>query len=577
MNVLRRFLILPTSDPDNIRRGRILNILVASIGLFSFLALLTALTYIFLGMQTWDSAGLIVIGSVITIIGNLIIYLINYWWSQQVAATIFLVFLTILFAFTDTPEQISGGRSLFYFAIPIIMASILLGPRSSFFFSALSGVVISVIAISIDHIPNVPAIIGFFVIAIVSWLSARSLEEALQELRLINANLDQVVIERTQELAQALERERIEAGRNQAILNSIADGVVVFDTQWNAILVNPALRGILEMPTELIVNKNFSDLIEHPRLSPKSRQLLYAMMQHDTQPPSFRVEWGKKTLSISAAQVYDNSKDGNSNIGTVTVFRDFTREAEVEKLKSTFVAIVSHELRTPLNAILGYAEMFTESVYGPMNDKQVNMALRIMKNTQRLLGLINDLLDQAQMEAGRLTIQMAPVRPADLLESMHSVMDQIAQEKGLKLTSEIDNGLPELLNGDGARLQQILVNLVNNAVKFTDEGTVNVRLFCPYENKWGIEISDTGAGIAEQELPKIFDTFHQVESGATRIHGGFGLGLSIVRQLVNLMGGEIRVHSKVDMGTTFLITLPLVVSAEVRKNGEIYESAGFDH
>ncbi len=194
------------------------------------------------------------------------------------------------------------------------------------------------------------------------------------------------MIERTQELAKSLERERIEAGRNQAILNSIADGVVVFDTKWNAILANPALRAMLELPTELIVNKNFRDLIEHPRLSPKSRHLLYAMMEHDTQPPSFRIEWEKKTLSISAAQVYDNSKDKHTNIGTVTVFRDFTREAEVEKLKSTFVAIVSHELRTPLNAILGYAEMFKEAVYGPMNDKQVNMAERIMKNTQRLLG-----------------------------------------------------------------------------------------------------------------------------------------------------------------------------------------------
>ena len=274
------------------------------------------------------------------------------------------------------------------------------------------------------------------------------------------------------------------------------------------------------------------------------------------------MEWDKKTLSISAAQVYDNSQDKHTNIGTVTVFRDFTREAEVEKLKSTFVAIVSHELRTPLNAILGYAEMFKESVYGPMNDKQVNMAERIMKNTQRLLGLINDLLDQAQMEAGKLTIQMAPVHPAELLENLHSVMDQIAHEKGLRLTSEIEDNLPEVLSGDGARLQQILVNLVNNGVKFTDRGTVHVKLGCPYGNKWSMEVSDTGSGIPENELPYIFDTFRQVEGGATRVHGGFGLGLSIVKQLVNLMGGEIWVRSKVNTGTTFTVTLPLVVPAE---------------
>lgn len=559
MNSLNRFLTISTTDPDDTRRRRILNFLVVSIAALSLLAIVISLVSVYLKAISWENVALIVIGSLITILGMLLVYSINALFSGRIAAIIFLVFLTIVFAFSDTPEQVAGGRSLFGFAIPIIMASILLVPWSSFVFSSISGIIVSVIALSINSVPNSPAIIGFFVIALVSWLSSRSLEQALKELRTINANLDQVVVERTKALAESLERERIEAGRSQAILNSIADGVVVFDTNWNAILANPALMGMLDLPLELIVNKNFRDLIEHPNLSPKSRTLLHAMMEYDTQPPSFRIEWDKKTLSISAAQVYDYTKARFANIGTVTVFRDFTREAEVEKLKSTFVAIVSHELRTPLNAILGYAEMFKEAVYGPMNDKQVNMAERIMKNTQRLLGLINDLLDQAQMEAGKLTIQMAPVRPAELLENLHSIMDQIAHDKNLKLTSEIDDNLPEVLNGDGARLHQILLNLVNNGIKFTEHGTVHVRLFCPYENKWGIQVSDTGSGIPESELPYIFDTFRQVEGTATRVHGGFGLGLSIVKQLVNLMNGDINVKSKADVGSIFTVTLPLVI------------------
>jgi signal transduction histidine kinase len=560
---INQLVTVPATDPDDARRRRLLNILLLGVLIAALLALLA----IVIDTATREGAKqaevqTTIFSTILISLGILVIYQINRRYSGRLAAFLFLLLLTGVFILTDAPQELTEGRSVFLFTIPITIASLILAPRASFLLAAISSGIVAWLAVSNGLAINIFVIAGFFVLALISWLAARSLEEALQELRTINANLDQVVIERTRELAESLEREQIEAGRNQAILNSIADGVVVFDTKWNAILANPALRAMLEVPTELIVNKNFRDLVEHPRLSPKSRPLLYAMMEHDTQPLSFRIEWDKKTLSISAAQVYDNSNQSHPNIGTVTVFRDFTREAEVEKLKSTFVAIVSHELRTPLNAILGYAEMFKESVYGPMNDKQVNMAERIMKNTERLLGLINDLLDQAQMEAGRLTIQMAPVRPAELLENLHGVMDQIAHEKGLKLTSEIDDRLPEVVNGDGARLHQILVNLVNNGVKFTKQGVVHVRLFCLQENEWGIEVSDTGGGIPADELPYIFDTFRQVESGAARVHGGFGLGLSIVKQLVTLMNGEIKVKSKVNVGTSFSITLPLTVPAE---------------
>jgi len=469
-----------------------------------------------------------------------------------------LLFLNLIFTFTDSPEQLSNGRSLFLFTLPIAISSLILIPEASFLFAVIGGGIVGGLALSINQPINLFSLIGFLMLALVSWLSARSLETALKELRAINANLDQEVIDRTQALSASLDRERIEAGRNQAILNSIADGVIVFDKNWNATLANPAVKGMLDIPLEHIINKNFRELIEHPKLAAKSRGLLYAMIEHDTQPIGFRIIWGEKTISVSAAQVYDNRED-NTNIGTVTVFRDFTREAEVEKLKSTFVAIVSHELRTPLNAILGYAEMFKEAVYGPMNDKQVNTADRIMKNTQRLLGLINDLLDQAQMEAGKLTIHIAPLKPADLLEALHGLMDKTASDKRLRLTSEIGDDLPEILNGDAARLQQILVNLVTNAIKFTDQGEVCVRLLRTDDAQWGIEVEDTGQGIPASEIQYIFETFRQVEGATTRVHGGFGLGLAIVKQLVTLMSGDVHAESKLDIGTKFTITLPLVI------------------
>lgn len=562
---IEQLLQVPATDPDDARRKRLLNILLLGTLVAALLGLLAIIVD---AAQTPKTAltreTQVLLGGIIAVtLGIFAIYQLNRRFSGRLAALLFLLLLTILFPFTDSPEQIVLGRSLFLFTLPIAISSLILVPQASFLFATLSSIIIVVLSIASNFFPNVPAITGLFLLALVSWLSARSLEDALHELRDINANLDKLVTERTKALAESLERERIEAGRNQAILNSIADGVIVFDRKWNATMANPAVRSMLEIPLELIINKNFRELIEHPRLQPKSRGLLYAMMEHDTQPVGFRIEWSGKTLSVSAAQVYNSRAE---DIGTVTVFRDFTREAEVERLKSTFVAIVSHELRTPLNAIMGYAEMFKEAVYGPMNEKQINMADRIMKNTQRLLGLINDLLDQAQMEAGKLTIQMAPFRPAELLDNVHGLLDKTASDKGLRLTSEIQDNLPEVLNGDATRLQQILVNLVNNALKFTDRGSVHVRLFYPYEDTWGIEVTDTGHGIPDSELPFIFDTFRQVEGTTTRVHGGFGLGLSIVKQLVSLMNGEIKVRSKIDEGTRFIVTLPLVVPESTKKD-----------
>ena len=561
---LDAILTVPSSDPDDARRRRLINILLLGTLITAMVGLISIVIYAFTNLQYNRSDVQVLLGGIsLFTLGIFGIYQVNRRLSGRWAGLLLLLLLTIIFVFTDSAEELVRGRSLFLFTIPIAIASLILSPQASFLFAAISSGIIAWLATTIGASANIFVISGFFVLALVSWLSARSLEAALKDLRAINTDLDRVVAERTQALAESLDRERIEAGRNRAILNSIADGVIVFDRNWNATLANPAVRSMLDFPLELIIDKNFSELIEHPKLAPKSRGLLYAMMEHDTQPVGFRIEWGEKTLSVSAAQVYSRQE----NIGTVTVFRDFTREAEVERLKSTFVAIVSHELRTPLNAILGYAEMFKETVYGPINEKQANMAERIMKNTQRLLGLINDLLDQAQMEAGKLTIKMASVKPTELLESLHGVMDKTASDKGLRLTSEIDDFLPEAFSGDAARLQQILVNLVNNAVKFTDQGSVHVKLFYSSQYKWGIEVADTGHGIPESELAYIFDSFRQVEGSATRVHGGFGLGLSIVKQLVGLMNGEIKVQSKLREGTTFIITLPLVATESISSNG----------
>ena len=158
-----------------------------------------------------------------------------------------------------------------------------------------------------------------------------------------------------------------------------------------------------------------------------------------------------------------------------------------------------------------------------------------MANYSRLLHIVSDLLDEVQIEAGKLKIQMTPCKPADLLDNLHSVMDKITADKGLEFITELDPSMPPVLMGDSQRLQQIMVNLSNNAAKFTDKGSIRVRLSKRDEQSWQIQTFDTGEGIPEDAKEYIFESFRQVTGSAIRKHGGVGLGLSIVKHLVELM------------------------------------------
>lgn len=547
----------PSVSPDEMRRRRLLNILLLGLFLAAVggVVVLTADALIMRRIAPDESQWLW--GIVLAfLVGPVVLYFINRV-SGRLAAFALLLFLTVAFLFSDTPEQLSNGRSLFLFTIPIATASLILFPSASFIFAALGSAVITLLSISIGIVPNAPAMAAFFIFAVISWLSANSLEQALHELRLINLDLDKVVAERTQELAESLTRERIKEGQSQAILGSIADGVIVFDPQGKVIQANSAIANLLGIPLGQIANATREELLAIGQMQAHERAKLAQILNKPTSLASHRIEWGQKTLSVTSSQVLDAE---GGLLGTVAVFRDFTREAEVERLKSTFIGMISHELRTPVNAILGYAEMFKEQVYGPVNERQAVMTERIMANARRLLGLVNDLLDQAQIEAGKLSIQRKEVQVSALLQNMHEAMDHLSAEKGLLLTSTLDPALPETIMGDPLRLQQILLNLVSNAVKFTDQGSVHVRLSKHKADRWQMQVSDTGRGISREQISIIFDPFRQADSGVMREHGGVGLGLSIVKQLVTQMNGEITVESQPGVGSTFSVILPLEVA-----------------
>jgi PAS domain S-box-containing protein len=561
MEFINRFITIDSADPDDSRRKRLLNIILLGTASVVFLTAITTLIASTLKLIEPDQAFMIAFASAVTFVGFAGIYAINRYIPGRYGSISFLVFLLIAIGISDVPAELVDGRSLFLFVIPIIVSSVLLAPSASFIFYAFVAIEIEILASIAGITANFPALSSFLLLALLSWLSSRSLEQALRDLRTVNINLDRLVAQRTQALAESLSRERVEAGRSRAILDSIADGVIVFNTEGKATVANPAISRLTGLPIGRILGSTMRDLAQSETLTSQSREIVENLLEKTKRSlMSLRIDWDNKVLSVSAADVYDSTK---THIGTVTVFRDFTREAEVERMKSTFLGVISHELRTPLNAILGYAEMFKEAVYGPLNEKQAGATDRILTNSKHLLSLVNDLLDQAQIEAGKLTIQMRPLRLAELLDNLHGQMDKIAADKGLEFTSKIDAGVPEIINGDPQRLQQILDNLVTNAFKFTDTGTVHVIISVPDAHHWTLEVVDTGQGIPEDAVPYIFDTFRQVESSATRKHRGVGLGLAIVKQLVQLMSGSITVKSKVGVGSIFTVSLPLVVPEEV--------------
>ena len=560
-----RLVDVPSSDPDDARRRKLLNIILVGMLFVAGGVLLATLILMLTSALKSNDAAFLVVASFATMGGVIVFYLINRLWSGALASISFLVFLMFVITLADSPSELSNGRSIFLFAIPIIVASVLIGSNSTFVFYLLCSAELIALSIISGNSPvdAVFPITAFFFLAIISWLSARSLEQALKDLRIINTNLDKLVDQKTQELALTLSRELIMAGRNQAILNSIADGVIVFDQNNTAILANPALGQLMETPIDNLMNRGITDFIENESISPATRDMLSELLNSSRKSATgMRINWGNKTLSTSVASV--NTPE-SGNMGTVAVFRDVTHEVELEKMKDTFMGIVSHELRTPLNAILGYAEMLREGVYGAINEKQMSITGRVMTNTERLLTIVTDLLDQAQIQSGKLKIQMVLCRPVELLDALHGVMDKIAADKGLEFVTELDPAMPSFMMGDPQRLQQIMVNLANNAVKFTNKGSVRVHLSRVDENNWSIKTIDTGDGIPKEAQEFIFETFRQVEGASTRQHGGVGLGLSIVKHLVELMRGRITVESELGKGSIFTAVLPLIVRDEVQK------------
>jgi signal transduction histidine kinase len=258
------------------------------------------------------------------------------------------------------------------------------------------------------------------------------------------------------------------------------------------------------------------------------------------------------TLATQVGIALQNARLYAEQTATVAQLR------ELDRLKSSFLANMSHELRTPLNSILGFSDVMLEGLDGPLTDNMENDLRLIQKNGQHLLALINDILDMAKIESGKLNLIIEQFNLHETIEDVISITSSLANSKNLELRIEPDSDRDVLINADRTRLRQVLINLVNNSTKFTETGFISVRAVREKNNVL-IAVKDTGLGIPAAHLEAVFQEFTQVDSSTTRKVGGTGLGLPISRRLIEMHGGKLWAESSgvEGEGSTFYVYLPI--------------------
>lgn len=331
--------------------------------------------------------------------------------------------------------------------------------------------------------------------------------------------------------------------------------IAVFYYITTRIILSPVrvLRGYAERVSEgdLLIRSDINTGDEFEQLSDMFNTMLESLKANQDDLTS-----ANKTLDLKLMDMAESN---------VALF-------EANKVKGEFLANVSHELRTPLNSIIGFAEVMQETLEGrtgPMDEKRQRYAANIITSSRRLLDLINDLLDIAKIEAGKMTLRVAAVAVTDTLEGLITLIRPEADKRGVRLFAEISPRLP-MMNTDPGKLQQIVFNFLANAVKFTPTGgTVTLRAeatdrrghlaeSAELATHLRLTVADTGPGIAEEDQGKIFEKFTQLDPGVTKTHGGTGLGLTIAHELTGMLGGHIDIDSAPGRGATFILTLPLV-------------------
>jgi PAS domain S-box-containing protein len=379
-----------------------------------------------------------------------------------------------------------------------------------------------------------------------------------------NAEVQRFISNQAKELGEMLRHQQEESTKSQAILTSIVDGVVVNDTAGQIILVNPMAERILSMAANQLLGQDFRALFSV--FNTKGEEEAVGAMETllGTTVPAVTKEF-KMRLVVDSRIIHAHLSpvltERDDFLGVVTVFRDITKEVEADRAKSEFVSTVSHELRTPMTSIKGYTDLLYAGAAGTITVEQQRFLGIIKSNTDRLTALINDLLDISRMETGRLRFEPQPLQIGEVIADVVNALAGQAEVKKQLLSYEVIGRLPDIV-GDRDRLNQVLTNLVSNAIHYTPEGgEIEVQAYA-IEGTVRVDVRDTGIGIPPEDLGHVFERFYRADHPLVQEQRGTGLGLSIVKMFVEMHGGRIWVESEPDKGSTFTFILPVPVREE---------------
>ncbi len=364
--------------------------------------------------------------------------------------------------------------------------------------------------------------------------------------------------------------------RFRYLFEAAPDAVLVLNQERVITDCNQSAVQLYGRPIEEIIGRSITELMD-PASIPFAQEKWQDVQQGQRAEGEIHILRGDGSIAIVWRRGTPLLNAEGEMEGVLIYDRDITRRKQAEealaqaheqaleanRLKTQLLANVSHDMRTPLGVILGRSEMLQQGVYGPLSERQRAALTDIITSTEQAMTFVNNLLGQAQIESGKIIFNIRAFSPARLLETAQSTARALAQAKGLELTTSIAPDIPARLQGDSYWLQQILTNLISNAIKFTDEGRVSIRIYRADEQHWAMEVSDTGCGISVEAQAYIFEPFRQVDGTVRRRqHACSGLGLSIVKELTTLMGGEIQLVSEIGKGSTFTVLLPLEPTEE---------------